>query len=239
MVSPCSACTVRGCCHSYTVLITGYDAWKIARGLDLPPTLFLDALPQQTTDGYGFRLNATERTYEIALKKQPGDTQESACLFWVEIGNLGRCGIYDFRPLVCQTYPTRWANNRLEMLDQVLCQEGVWTAGQLEASGLKTPLLNLPVEYDIYRLAVAQWNQNIDQFLERKRIKAPDFYQYLLFFYDFLRPEREQFSPERWEQMCAIWGDNYLQGHSPFIEAIPGLEPWASFIEKIQEASST
>jgi hypothetical protein len=95
------------------------------------------------------------------------------------------------------------------------------------------------VEYDIYRLAVAQWNQNIDQLLERKRIKAPDFYQYLLFFYDFLRPEREQFSPESWEQMCAIWGDNYLQGHSPFIEAIPGLEPWASFIKKIQEASST
>jgi Fe-S-cluster containining protein len=239
MVSPCSVCTVRGCCHSYTVLITGYDAWKIARGLDLPPTLFLDTLPQQVSDGYGFRLNPTERTYEIALKKQPGETPGSACQFWVEIGSLGRCGIYDFRPLVCQTYPTRWVNDHLEMLDQTLCQERVWTPEQIEASGFKTPLLHLPVEYDIYRLAVAHWNENIDHFLSRKRIKAQDFHQYLLIFYDFLKPEREKLSPESWEQMCGIWGSHYLQGRSPFIEIIPELEPWLVFIDKVREASST
>jgi Fe-S-cluster containining protein len=130
-MGPCDTCHA-GCCRSYHLFITAFDAFRIARDLALPLNEFVTLLSftavevKRYEDEYvpvRFSDRAEDRRFLLALKRIeshlfPG-TQK--CIFLQEWRRereapergehpgrhtLGRCGIYGSRPQVCRTYPT-------------------------------------------------------------------------------------------------------------------------------------
>lgn len=131
MAGICDTCHA-GCCRTYHLLITAYDALVIARDLGLPVgefTTFLAANGENIKRIGGKHTpikfadpGQEENRFFIALKRVnsaliPGTLK---CYFlqeWqrqdvvAERGDhsgakiIGRCGIYDSRPQMCKTYP--------------------------------------------------------------------------------------------------------------------------------------
>ena len=125
MTNPCAECT-RRCCHHYVVTVTGYDVWVIANGLRLAPEQFLVTVPQKPS-ARTFRLDGSERMYDIALDKAKARTREKPCVFWLGLpGGGGRCGIYPYRPFVCQTYPAMLNGGDPLRREDVLCPGTAW-----------------------------------------------------------------------------------------------------------------
>jgi Fe-S-cluster containining protein len=139
MAGICDTCHA-GCCRSYHLFVTAFDAFRISRDLGLPVGEFVTLLSFPTTDvkryegefvpirfGRGEGAEDTTR-YLLALKKIeshlfPGTEK---CYFLNEWKRdrpasgreghpgkeyIGRCSIYGSRPMVCRTYPTSLHQN--------------------------------------------------------------------------------------------------------------------------------
>lgn len=234
MSSPCATCT-RRCCHHYIVTVTGYDVWVIARGLRLAPEQFLIAVPQWTPTGRGFRLDRGERTFEIALDKARARTKERPCVFWYGLpGGGGRCGIYPFRPQVCQTYPAVLHQGAALRREDVLCPADAWRDGALQGPPWRGRLTHMRVETDIYGLMVARWNQHVLATAHPERLSLAGYYAYLLAFYERLAPVRAMLDAAEWAALCDQWSWAVERGSSPLVEAAPALEPWAEVLAAIR-----
>jgi Fe-S-cluster containining protein len=130
MPTPCDLCHA-GCCRSYHLFITPFDAFRIALDLALPLnefaflTLFSAADAVRYEEEYTalrFADRAEDERFFLALKRIesllfPGTLR---CFFLMEWHResqvsergehpgrhtVGRCGIYGSRPQVCSTYP--------------------------------------------------------------------------------------------------------------------------------------
>jgi Fe-S-cluster containining protein len=134
MASICDTCHA-GCCRSYHLFITAFDALRISRDLGLPVGEFVTMLSfsSEEVKRYAdefvpirFANTGADREstrYLLALKKIdshlfPGTPK---CYFLNEWKRdvpatgreghpgkhyIGRCSIYGSRPMVCRTYPT-------------------------------------------------------------------------------------------------------------------------------------
>lgn len=109
---PCTSCSAP-CCYIYQVIVTGFDARRIADGLGLPWKEFIALAAESETSPAGFRLDDSDKTYDLMLAKVKAETLpanttselvkpnmlERRCTFLVTLPNgLGRCGIYAYRP---------------------------------------------------------------------------------------------------------------------------------------------
>ena len=145
MSSPCATCT-RQCCHHYTVTVTGYDAWVIARGLGMAPEQFLVIVEQREPNERGFLLDQSGSSFDIALDKAPATQPEKPCLFWFGLpSGVGRCGIYALRPYVCQTYPAFLVKGAVTRREDVLCPTPAWRDGVLQEPRWRDRLLEMQV----------------------------------------------------------------------------------------------
>jgi Fe-S-cluster containining protein len=127
--SPCSRCS-EGCCKEYLVTVTGLDVYRMTRGLGLAPSQFAVAVPVQAAGAEGFRLDAGEDRFRLALDKQRDPARAGWCVFWMSFGTTsGRCGIYSHRPQVCRTYPATLVDGEVARRDDVLCPAGSWGPG--------------------------------------------------------------------------------------------------------------
>lgn len=131
MPSICDTCHA-GCCRSYHIFITAFDALRISKDVGLPVGEFItllsfsqEAVKRYARDFVPIRLPKTdpEPRYLLALKKIdshlfPGTPK---CYFLNEWKRdrpaenreghpgrdyIGRCSIYGSRPMICRTYPT-------------------------------------------------------------------------------------------------------------------------------------
>jgi Fe-S-cluster containining protein len=234
MVSPCAFCT-RRCCHNYLVVITGYDAWVIAKGLRLAPEQFLIAVPQHDPSPRGFRLGRDEQTFDIALDKAPARTKKKPCVFWVGLpSGVGRCGIYAYRPYVCQTYPATLQSGAAVRREDVLCADGDWRDGRLEAPTWRERLIRMQVEYDIYALAVARWNQRVARATRPDQFSVLTYFTYLMHYYARLDPIRARLDDDEWQALCDRWGAGLTRGEQPLTADVVDLAPWSSIIDGIR-----
>ncbi|HYP40167.1 MAG TPA: YkgJ family cysteine cluster protein [Chloroflexia bacterium] len=232
MPSPCADCT-RGCCRHYTVTVSGYDAWVIAKNLHMAPEQFLVTVPQHTPNARGFFLDKTGTTYDIALDKTHGDA-EAPCVFWLELpGGIGRCGIYSLRPMVCQTYPAFLTGDVVGRRDDVLCADDAWRDGILQKPVWRERLYKMQVDFEIYGLAIARWNYHVLHTPHPEHISVLGFYTYLMNYYARIEPVRAQMSESEWQAMCERWGAACMRGTSPLVAHVDDLEPWSDVITAI------
>jgi len=117
----CSTCH-SGCCRRYPVDLTGFDIINIVRNMMLNVSVFLELVPvpseniEEKLKSYAlFKFKGSDNYHRLCLKRVKShlfpDTYK--CVFlqeWPCEGSTnnvaGRCGIYKFRPYICQAYPT-------------------------------------------------------------------------------------------------------------------------------------
>jgi len=203
MSSPCSSCTKR-CCSNYTVSITGYDAWVIGTGLRLPLHSFLVYFPLDGDTGRGFRLAPDGPGHDIALDKVGKYQKGNPCVFWVDLnGGRGRCGIYTYRPFVCQTYPAYQQENDVLLRDDVLCPPGSWNLTAMDLALFRGRLHRFRVEQDVYAYVVSRWNWLVQKDGARS-IHA--YYTFVMNTYDALDRLRRSLPEQRLAAAVDTWG---------------------------------
>lgn len=131
MAGPCDTCHA-GCCRSYHLFITAFDAFRVARDLGVTVGEFATMTVFDAADAVRYEEEYTalrftdqpeDKRFFLALRRIdsalfPGTHK---CYFLQEWRReneapergehpgrhtLGRCGIYSSRPMVCRTYPT-------------------------------------------------------------------------------------------------------------------------------------
>jgi hypothetical protein len=119
--------------------------------------------------------------------------------------------------------------------EDVLCPAGAWRDGILEQPLWRTRLQHMQVEYDIYGLAVARWNQHVEMTTRPERISHLVYYAYLMNFYERLAPIRAQLGEQGWQALSAEWAQHCLNGVSVFSEAGPRLESYPEVVPALYD----
>src|SRR4051794_16971621 len=132
MPSPCAECPAY-CCRLTVAPLSGYDMWRIARGLEYPSDRFVAFRTARRADSHSYYLERSGPAYYITLDKV-GEGAARRCTFLLELpGGAARCGIYGLRPTVCRTYPAVMHGVEIEKRTDVLCPDGSWLDGSLQA----------------------------------------------------------------------------------------------------------
>jgi Fe-S-cluster containining protein len=141
------------CCSEYTVLITVQDAKRILENIPgLHPYQFLTFYDESVE---------TLNFYPIIKIKGKGqvlgmiqDEKRKTCPFHMA---LGLCGIHNFSPKVCQTYPfTMSEDHELSYISKVKCG-ALFTPFNEENA--KNTILSSWEEVDAYKAMVQEWNE--------------------------------------------------------------------------------
>jgi Fe-S-cluster containining protein len=176
--SPCAACLQR-CCHDYTVIVSGYDAWQIAVRLQMAMEEFLVCVPAQGDAADGFRLESGGRALNIALAKREAGEQAGSCTFWMPLpAGYGRCGIYAIRPFVCQTYPAFLSDGFVQLSPGALCPPGGWNVANMDLPVWRGRLEQYRLESERYCQIVTEWNVRVEAMASKYPPQA--YYAYLM-----------------------------------------------------------
>ena len=201
MPGMCDTCHA-GCCRGYNLLITAFDALRISHDLSLPVGEFSTVLsftPEQARkmekSFAPIRLadpGCEQRRFFLALKRIESRLVAGTvkCYFLNEWQRehdapdreghpgqrtVGRCSIYNSRPMMCRAYPTALHSDialgfittprPIDLADHnpiyQLCP-GKWTADQFSTDHT-TVLHNLAIhnfEIEFYNSAIAEFNRS-------------------------------------------------------------------------------
>ncbi|HSA07283.1 MAG TPA: YkgJ family cysteine cluster protein [Candidatus Gastranaerophilales bacterium] len=176
----CKACA-GGCCRAFNVPITGFDILRIMRTIDIDPFFFCgveEISGERLEKGlekdplFIFTDSGEPKYYEIYLKRVFSKCYEMSlkCIFlqeWdaKELGSqevegiIGRCGIYDCRPLACRNYPAKIdKENKLSMYnpyyEHTNPENKRWKS-------LPYGLCPRPVELDDFKAGVDEYIKNL------------------------------------------------------------------------------
>jgi Fe-S-cluster containining protein len=222
------------------VTVSGYDAWVIARNLRLAPEQFLVAVAQESPEGGGFLLDRSGQTYDIALDKARARTREKPCVFWIGLpGGIGRCGVYPFRPRVCQTYPAVLHEGRAERREDVICPRPAWRDGTLRQPLWVHRLHAMHVEHDIYRLVAARWNDHVMRTASPDVVSLAAYYDYVLRFYDRFEPVRGRLGTQEWTALCERWAGRPRRGESPLADEAAAPREWAWLLSVVVDTAAS
>lgn len=241
-ISPCGVCT--RCCVEYTVSITGYDVWLIASRLGLAPQQFAICYPVRAEHADGFRLDQTDVFYDIALDKVRVDRPHQPCIFLMELpGGGGRCGIYEHRPQVCQTYPSYLDGDVVALRGDVMCQTGAWNLSQMGLPIWQQRLAHFTVQRDIYSYIVNCWNQRVTHSLVGTRFDVAAYFDFLMNIYQELASCADGYTQVEWRKICDCWQETReMHGNLLFIvdnSLLQGSEnSLLNYIERIKQIGS-
>ncbi|HME52066.1 MAG TPA: YkgJ family cysteine cluster protein [Candidatus Lokiarchaeia archaeon] len=140
------------CCSEYTVLITAQDAKRILENIPpLHPYQFLTFYDQsvETLDFYPI-IKIKGKGQVLGMIQ---DEKRKTCPFHTA---LGLCGIHNFSPMVCQTYPfTMTDDHELTYVGKVKC--GALFPPYSEERAMAN-VLKAWEEVDQYKTMVDEWN---------------------------------------------------------------------------------
>jgi Fe-S-cluster containining protein len=233
---PCASCR-KACCANYTVSVTGYDAWVIAKGLHLPPDSFLVYFPAAEKNERGFLLEPKGTRYEIALDKVGPYRKGNPCVFWVDLGNGGggRCGIYPYRPMVCQTYPAYQDQDTVALRNDVLCPEGAWSLTGMDLPVFRQRLYRFRMEQDVYTYLTWAWNDSVER--AGRTFSVVDFYTALMNVYEGVNRWTTRVPPDAMNEIVKRWGAMPPAAPNPLFAdlAATGDHVWRSAISDLRE----
>lgn len=99
--SACAGCA-GDCCLSHVVPLSGYDLWRLCRGLGTPWDALAELAEERHPLHFGFRLDRSTVHFHFRLKRRAS----GACGLLLELpGGHRRCGVHALRPGACRAYP--------------------------------------------------------------------------------------------------------------------------------------
>jgi Fe-S-cluster containining protein len=161
IVSPCIGCDAR-CCRAYTVVVTGTDAFRIARGTGLAMLRFLAYRTQPVPTSTGFLLQRAGPTHDLILKTAPADGGQEPCIFLGDDHGGGRCRIYPLRPDACRRFPAAHGPEGIQVRRNTVCPAGAWTDHPMDRLSWRVALAREQRHAELYSDVVADWNARVD-----------------------------------------------------------------------------
>ena len=167
--SPCDACAAP-CCRNYHIIITLFDAYRIANTLKMPVTTFAELRWWEgPEEDYNIILSgapdAAAQYYRLSLKKvpDPDPKYEKRCIFLVTVGDRGRCGVYGVRPDACRVYPTSYNNGVINIFATggKYCPPGAWRIEDIDADYFRGGHLHRLRQKLIHNFLVDGWNERL------------------------------------------------------------------------------
>lgn len=157
------ACKQKRCCYTSFVLPTGRDVWRIAHSLQTRPETFLTYFESPQSRPDAFFLDASGRSFRIALAKQRSRRKSTPpCIFLLRTRNgYHRCGLGDLRPEVCKTYPTEIVSGVICIRNDGGCTCRTWTLQDIEIEDEMALVKSRTAEYHEYCDKVAVWNDMV------------------------------------------------------------------------------
>jgi Fe-S-cluster containining protein len=184
--SPCEGCHA-GCCRAYAVPLTGRDIFRIVTELKLPFWNFvcrwadpLGAIARDIAPHFYFDDNP-QTPYVICLLQNesrlfPGTRK---CRFLDESsaaeashGVMGRCSIYEHRPVACRVFPARLdelgelavhevpeSPGELQHAAYELCPRP-WSVSDLDSQAARQNLRECAEEMELFHSIGSRWNEN-------------------------------------------------------------------------------
>ena len=92
----------------------------------------------------------------------------------------------------------------------------------------------MQVEYDIYMLAVARWNERVARASRPEHASVVTYFTYLMHFYARLEPIRSAAGADRWQALCESWTAGLARGEHPLAADATSPAPWSSIIDDIR-----
>jgi Fe-S-cluster containining protein len=183
---PCVDCTT-GCCVSYVVPLTGFDLWRLCRGLQLPWHQVAE-VRSEFAHWEGFALHAGAARYGLFLRAQP---RTETCHFLMRLpGGAWRCGAHAVRPMACRVYPYKASPaGGLEMVAHAMCPAPSLAWFEERRASARVPVEEELAERQLYLFALAHWNQHMAK--SPHRYDAELFIDWMLKLYETLLPMRQ------------------------------------------------
>lgn len=158
------ACKEKTCCYTSFVLPTGRDVWRISRILQTPAHSFLTYFESAQPRPDAFFLDASGRSFRIALAKQPSRRRKSPppCIFLLRTRNgYHRCGLGDLRPEVCKTYPSEMISGVMCVRNDGGCTCRIWSLADVNLDEELDLVMTRRADYEEYCSLVAHWNSEV------------------------------------------------------------------------------
>ena len=176
------------CCTSYVVPLSGFDLWRMCRGMQLPWNE-VAVLRSDRRSWEGFLLDGGPERHELFLQTR----ENEVCRFLLTLpGGKARCGAHGSRPLACRNYPWKPSESSqlgVELIEHTLCpaQQRAWfDEHKLEArSSLHDELSERP----LHLFAVSRWNELAAQ--AGRDFRVDEYAGWTLALYDWLLPLRQ------------------------------------------------
>jgi hypothetical protein len=181
------ACRQKACCHT-TIVPTGRDVWRIARGLGVPPQSFLSYFESTVARRDAFQLDWSERRFCLALVHQQAQRTATAppCIFLLRTRQRHhRCALGPLRPLLCQSYPSQVVDGILYLRpDNCTCRS--WNLADLDMARERALVSARQDEAEEYCWVVAQWNARVQNAVDGAQTDFGAYCAFLLQTYDAL-----------------------------------------------------
>lgn len=161
IVSPCIGCDAR-CCRSYAVVVTGWDAFRIARGTKLRMLEFLAYRTQSVRTSTGFLLEPAGPAHELILRTARTDGGPEPCIFLGEERGGGRCRIYPLRPDACRRFPAVHGPRGMTVRENLVCPEGAWDGHPMDRLSWRVALAREERHAALYSDVVREWNARVE-----------------------------------------------------------------------------
>jgi Fe-S-cluster containining protein len=178
------ACKQKACCHT-TIVPTGRDVWRIARGLDVPLRSFLVYFESAVERRDAFHLDRSGRRFRLALARQPARrTGAAPCIFLLHTRQRHhRCALGSLRPLLCRSYPANVADG-IVRLDAEGCTCRSWSLADVDIAGERALVAERQAEAEEYCRVVAAWNAGLPADPAEGSVDFGAYCEYLLTTYD-------------------------------------------------------
>jgi Fe-S-cluster containining protein len=205
-IASCEGCNGSCCCY-YIVPVTGYDAYVIAQTQLLSMDNFLMYIREEEPTSAGFVLDRTRQTHSLVLSKQYADEQRSPCIFLMHFPDgTQRCGVYAYRPLVCQAYPATLRNGSVDIREDAVCPAGSWNIAALHLPQWRERLMRMELETAVYRLVVSRWNAIVRDSRSEREYTILDYFAYLMNVYYRIQRLWAQLSIDTQRQIVGTLG---------------------------------
>lgn len=225
--NPCRNCS--RCCRAYLVPITGRDIWRIWRSQRLAPSKFALSVEMEEERPDAFRLVANG-DFQILILDKAGELRpDSPCIFLMQLpGGFDRCGIYQDRPSACRAYPMVPAPERVAVNPKALCPPNSWSEDDTGKENWRTIVREADLEYDVYSLVVAHWNDHVARHPDRP-FALDEYCGFLFNVYERIATLDQLVPTEDRQAILISWG------HAAAGDDERAARPWIRYVEKIQQ----
>lgn len=234
--NPCIACPGY-CCSRNLINVCGYDAWQIARGLGVKPTDFVAFAQLEKRTPYSFQLYGSGESYTLALNMNEYPDGSRRCVFGLNLlRQQFRCGIYASRPVACRGYPFVLEEKEVTIKPWALCPENMWNLDDLDFPSLREQLGQSQMEFCIYGLVVASWNQQVTHQPPLEKLDFRPFVNFVMDVYDQLERPRAGVPSDAWPEIRNQWRESIASRVNPLAPGGMGSNPrptWEQWLQDI------